>query len=82
MPGLTGEVHMEPVLKQSIFRSLTISLVVSVAIYILAFGFFTTHEEVNVPTTAAFPLAVWSFPVVFVISLLFFAVKGAGARKP
>jgi hypothetical protein len=81
MPALGVEVRMEPLLKRSIFRSLTVSLVVSTAIYALALGFFTTHEEVNVPTAAAFPLAAWSFPVVFLVSLVFFAVKGAGARR-
>jgi hypothetical protein len=73
---------MEPLLKRSIVRSLTVSFVVCIAIYLVALGFFTTHEEANVPTAAAFPLAAWSFPVVFIVSLVFFAVKGAGARKP
>jgi hypothetical protein len=73
---------MEPLLKRSIYRSLTVSLVTSIAVYVIALGFFTTHEEVNVPTGAAFPLAAWSFPVVFLLSLVFFAVKGAGARRP
>jgi hypothetical protein len=73
---------MEPLLKRSIFRSLIVSIGASVAIYALALGFFTTHEEVNIPTAAAFPLAAWSIPVLFLVSFVFFAVKGAGARKP
>ncbi len=72
---------MEPLLKRSILRSVWVSLAASIAIYVIAVGFFTVHEEVNVPTSAAFPLAAWSFPVVFLVSFVFFAVKGAGARR-
>lgn len=72
---------MEPLLKRNILLSVFVSLAASIAIYLLALGFFTTHEEVNVPPSAAFPLAAWSFPVVFLVSLFFFAVKGAGARR-
>jgi hypothetical protein len=72
---------MEPLLKGSILRSVSVSLAASIAIYVIALGFFTVHEEVNVSTSAAFPLAAWSFPVLFLVSLLFFAVKGAGARR-
>ncbi len=72
---------MEPLLKRSILLSVSVSLAASIAIYLLALGFLTVHEEVNVPTSAAFPLAAWSFPVVFLVSLFFFAVKGAGARR-
>jgi len=72
---------MELLLKRSILRSVWVSLAASIAIYVIAVAFFTVHEEVNVPTSAAFPLAAWSFPVVFLVSLFFFAVKGAGARR-
>ncbi|MBZ5722865.1 MAG: hypothetical protein LAO03_21200 [Acidobacteriia bacterium] len=73
---------MEPQLKRSVGLSLALSLAASIAIYLLLWGLQVTHEEVNVPAGAAFSLAVWSFPVVFLVSLFFFAVKGASARKP
>jgi hypothetical protein len=72
---------MELLLKRSILRSIGVSLAASIAIYVIAVGFFTLHEEVNVPPSTAFPLAAWSFPVVFLVSLFFFAVKGAGVRR-
>ncbi len=72
---------MEPLVKRAFLRSLAFSLTVSVAVYVLALGFLTTHEEVNVSSRAAFPIAAWAFPVVFLASLLFFAVKDAGARR-
>jgi hypothetical protein len=73
---------MDLQVRRTILSSLIVSLVVSLAVYLLALGLFTTHEEVNVPRAAAFPIAAWSFPVVFLLSLLFFALKSAGARKP
>ena len=77
---MAREVRME--LKKSIVRSLGLAVAASIAIYVLALGFFTTHGEVNVPTTAALPMAAWSFPVVFVLCLVFFMIKSAGVRKP
>jgi hypothetical protein len=73
---------MEPLLKRSIALSLALSLAASIAVYLLIWGLQITHEEANVPAGAAFSLAAWSFPLVFLISLFFFAVKGASARKP
>ena len=73
---------MEPLVKRSIWRSLALSLTVSIGIYLLVWGLQTTHEEVNIPRDSALSIAAWSFPVVFLVSLFFFAVKGASARKP
>lgn len=72
---------MEPLLKRSLLRSLGFSLTASLAIYLVALAFFTVHEEAGVSTGSALSIAVWSFPVVFLISALFFAVKDAGARR-
>ena len=72
---------MEPLLKRSILRSVSVSLAASIAIYLIALGFFAVHEEVNVSTSAAFPLAAGSFPVLFLVSLFVFASKAAGARR-
>lgn len=72
---------MEPLLKRSLLRSLGFSLTASLAIYLVALAFFTVHEEAGVSTRSALSIAVWSFPVVFLISALFFAVKDAGARR-
>jgi hypothetical protein len=73
---------MEPQLKKCVGQSLGLSLAVSIAVYLLLWGLQITHEELNVPAGAAFSLAAWSFPVVFLVSLFFFAVKGASTRKP
>jgi len=72
---------MEPVLKRSALRSLCFSLISSVVIYAIAWTFFTIHEEVGVPARNAFPIAAWSFPVLFLVSLFYFALKDAGQRK-
>jgi hypothetical protein len=73
---------MEPLLKRTIGLSLALSIAASIAVYLLIWGLQITHEEANVPAGAAMSLAVWSFPVVFLVSLFYFAVKGASARKP
>ena len=73
---------MEPLLKRSIGLSLALSIAASIAIYLLLWGLQITHEEADVPAGAALSLAVWSFPVVFLVSLFYFAAKGASARKP
>ena len=78
---LQKEVCMEPLLKRSLLRSLAFSLTASLAIYVMALAFFTVHEEAGVPTRSALPIAAWAFPVIFILSALFLAVRDAGARR-
>lgn len=73
---------MEPLIKRSIGLSLGLAISASVGIYLLIWGLQTTHEELDVPSGAAFSVAAWSFPVVFLASLFYFAAKGASTRKP
>lgn len=72
---------MEPLIKRTVLRSLGLSLISSAVIYGVALAFLTTHEEVDLTPRSAFPIAAWAFPVVFLLSLLFFAVKDAGSRR-
>ena len=72
---------MEPLLKRSLLRSLGFALIASLAIYVIALAFFTIHEELGVPARSAFPIAAWAFPVLLLVSWIFFAVKDAGERK-
>jgi hypothetical protein len=68
-------------LKRSLLRGLAFSGIASAAIYVIALAFFTIHEELGVPAREAFPIAAWAFPVLLLVSAIFFAVKGAGERK-
>ena len=72
---------MQPLLKQSLLRSLVFSLGATVLIFVLAFGLFTTHEEVGIPAGAALSIAGWAFPVILLVSFAYYAVKGASARR-
>ena len=70
---------MEPLLKRSVLRSLILAVSASLAIYFVARTFFAVHEEVNIPPRAAFPVAAWSFPAVFLGSFLFFVLRRSRA---
>jgi hypothetical protein len=53
----------------------------ALAVYAGAWALFSTHEEMGVSTRAAFPLAVWTFPIVCLISLVSQLAREAGARR-
>lgn len=72
---------MPSFLTLNILRSLMLALGASIAVYALAWGLFTTHQELEVSGRAAFSLAAWTFPIVFVGSLIVYAAKGAGSRR-
>ena len=64
-------------LKHGLYLSAGWAAIASGAIYLLAYFLFTIHEEIGISAGTAFPLALWTFPVVFLGSLLAFLVREA-----
>lgn len=57
-------------LKRGFSLSVALAGIASVAIYVLARLLFTIHDEIGIPPDAALPLALWTFPVAFLASLV------------
>lgn len=72
---------MDPPLKQNLLRSFLVSLGISLAAYALTWGLYATHGELGLSSHAAVSVGIWTFPIAFVCSLLFYAVKSAAARR-
>jgi hypothetical protein len=60
-------------------RNLVLSLLLGVggglAAYALGWGLFTTHPELGMEVGSARSIAVWTAPLFFVGSLIYFAVR-------
>ena len=61
---------MDATLKHCLFFSIALAVVASAAMYVLAYFLFTIHEEIGISAAAALPLAVWTFPIVVLGSLV------------
>ena len=61
---------MEPTLSRDFFLSAGLAVIASGAVYVLAYFLFAIHEEIGISTDAALPLALWTFPVVFLASVV------------
>ena len=61
---------MHATLKHCLFFSIALAMVASAAMYVLAYFLFTIHEEIGISDAAALPLAVWTFPIVVLGSLV------------
>ena len=65
----------------SLSRNLALSLVLAVssglAAYFLAWGLFATHAELGMESKSALTIAAWTAPLVFLGSLIFFAVRSS-----
>jgi hypothetical protein len=61
---------VEPTLKHCLSVSIGLAVIASAAMYVLAYFLFTIHEEIGISADAALPLAIWSFPIVFLGSLV------------
>lgn len=72
---------MEPTIKRSLWLSFGLALMSSVAAYLLAFFLFTIHEEIGISADAALPIAICTFPVVFLGSLIVHQVKRFDGRS-
>jgi hypothetical protein len=73
--------RVEPTIKRSPWLSFGLALMASVAAYFMAFFLFTIHEEIGVSADAALPIAVCTFPMVFLGSPIAYLVKRAGGRS-
>ena len=66
--------------KRNLVLSLVMGLAGGVAAYALAWGLFTTHPELGMESGQAFTIATWTAPLVFLGSLIYFAVR-EGQRR-
>ena len=72
---------MERTLSHGLFLSAGLAVITSAAVYVLAYFLFTIHEEIGISADAALPLALWTFPIVFLGSLVAFLVRKARPDK-
>jgi len=72
--------RVKPRIKRSLWVSIGLALMASVAAYFLAFFLFTIHEEIGISADAALPIAGWTFPIVFLGSLIGCLVKKVDGR--
>ena len=68
---------MKSTLKHCLFLSLGLAMTASAAMYVLAYFLFTIHEEIGISTDAALPLAIWTFPIMFLGCVVGFLVRDA-----
>jgi lipopolysaccharide export LptBFGC system permease protein LptF len=65
-------------------RSLVLSVAFGIAggraAYALAWGLFTTHQELGMDSKNALTIAVWTAPLVFLGSLIYFVVRSSERR--
>jgi hypothetical protein len=67
--------------KRSLLRGLAYALVLSIAAYALSWGLFITHEELGVSPGVALTIAIWTFVIVLLGSVVLFAARSADARR-
>jgi hypothetical protein len=66
--------------KRNLVLSLAIGIAGGLAAYALAWGLFTTHPELGMESRHALTVAAWAAPLVFLGSLIYFAVR-EGQRR-
>ncbi len=67
-------------LKRNLVISLALGLAGGLAAYALAWGLFTTHSELGIEPKNALTIAAWTAPLVFIGSLIYFALR-SGERR-
>jgi hypothetical protein len=77
---VAAEVSLEnPNHSMAFKRNLVLSLLLGIGgglgAYVLAWGLFTTHPELGMEVGSALSIAVWTAPLIFVGSLVYFAVR-------
>jgi len=78
---LFDEAIVELALKHSLSLSFGVALIASVAAYVLAYFLFTIHEEIGVSADAALPIALWTFPIMFLGTLIGYLARKAGPGR-
>lgn len=66
--------------KRNLLLSVLIGLGAGLAAYVLAWGLFTTHQELGMESRSALAIAAWTAPLAFAASLIYFAARHAGRR--
>jgi len=69
---------VEPALKHCLSLSFGVALTASVAAYVLAYFLFTIHEEIGISSDAALPIAVWTFPIIFLGTVVGYVATKSG----
>lgn len=72
---------VEPALKHCLALSFGVALTASVAAYVLAYFLFTIHEEIGISSDAALPIAVWTFPIMFLGTLIDYLARKVGIGR-
>jgi hypothetical protein len=76
--GRPGKVYMA--FKRNLVLSVALGIAGGLAAYALAWGLFTTHPELGMESRSALTIAAWIAPLVFLGSLIYFAVR-EGQRR-
>jgi len=66
--------------KRNLVLSLCFGIAGGLAAYALAWGLFVTHPELGMEAGGARSIAAWTAPLVFLGSLLYFAVRQSRGR--
>lgn len=72
---------MQHLAKRNLLLSLILAVGASLAAYALSWGLFITHGELQIPSGTALTIAAWTLPITFLLSLIIFAARSAGARR-
>lgn len=66
--------------KRILLLSILIGFGAGLAAYALAWGLFTTHQELGMDARSALALAAWTMPLAFAAAMIYFAIRNAGRR--
>lgn len=66
--------------KRILLLSILIGVGAGLAAYALAWGLFTTHQELGMESKSAFAIAAWTAPLAFAASVVYLAARNSGRR--
>jgi len=66
--------------KRNLVLSVAMGIAGGLAAYALAWGLFTTHPELGMESRSALMIAAWAAPLIFLASLIYFAVRDGQRR--
>lgn len=66
--------------KRNLVVSFALGIAGGLAAYALAWGLFTTHQELGMEPKSALTIAAWTAPLVFLGSLIYFALRSSERR--